>query len=272
MNNLQVHNVLTGPTKTVYLNEPMNKTPEEEDKTEPLESSGNEQPTSAPLTTEEETYKKRFDDATKYIRELKASNDAQIADLKTQLIESTTKSTTQEMPRTPEEWKVFQEKYPELAANMLTAAMMVAKQSNTIVEQKLKQLDESTKALNAREGENELKKYHPDFDEIRNDPRFHEWFKVQMPEIKTLIQSPNPKVIAKGLDMFKDYAGIKSKVQKVEAKKDATREINTPNRVKIGEGQKRIYSSGEIWKMPITEFEKNQEDIKAAQYEGRIVG
>lgn len=277
MINTQAHNVLTSPTRTVYLNEPMDRPPEEEDKTEPLEPSENGEPTSANLTQEEQTYKKRFDDATKYIRDLKASTESQINELKTQKSELTNKLlsekvTAPDMPKTPDEFKAFQEKYPELAAHILTAATMVSKDTSTAVSLKLKELEDKQNAVDVREGIIELKKYHPDFETIKDDPRFHEWFKVQLPEVQAIIKSPNPKVVAMGLDIFKEFAGIKTPSQKTDIKKDATREVKAPTRVQIGEGQKRTYTNAEIKSMSIKEFAKLEADIVAAQYDGRIVG
>jgi hypothetical protein len=271
-------NVLSAPSRTVYLHEPLNKEPDKEDETEPQDTPESVELTSANLSQEEETYKKRFDDATKYIRELKTSNETQINELKTQLNELSTKLITDKaapsvMPKTPEEFKEFKEKYPELVAMITTAAMMVSADSSTAVEVKLKALEDQQKAISAKEGITELKKYHPDFEQIKDDPRFVEWFNMQPVEIKNLIRSPNPKVIATGLDKFKEYAGIKTPAAKKEDKKAATRDINTPtNRVQIGEGRKRTYTNAEINKMPMAEFEKNKDDIIAAQYEGRIVG
>lgn len=270
-------NALTKPIGTVYLNEPMGKPQEDESQTDPLEPAGTDEPTSATLTDEEKTYKKRYDDLKahydKGINNAKAAFESQISELKQQVSELTTKAPAPEMPKTAEQFKEFQEKYPDLAANILTAAAMVSAKSSTAVEQKLKQLEEKQNAYSAEKGIAELKKYHPDFELIKDDPRFLEWFNMQEAEVKKLITSPNPKVIAKGLDLYKEYAGIKTPAQKAEAKKDATRDVKTPNnRVQIGEGQKRTYTNAEINKMDIKEFEKLQPDIIAAQYEGRIVG
>lgn len=271
------HNVLTGPTKTVYLNEPMNKQiTEEENKTEPQDTPESVEPTPA-SNTQEETYKKRYDDLKGHYDRTKASYDAQLAELKTQVGALTDKAVTEkitnpQMPKTPEEWKAFSDKYPELAAMITTAAMMATANTSSVVAEKLKLLEEKQNALSAREGVVELKKYHPDFETIKDDPRFIEWFGMQTSAVKALIQSSNVKDIALGLDKFKEYAGIKTQSQKAEAKKDATRDVKTPTgRVQIGEGQKRTYTNAEIYKMPMSEFEKLQDDIKAAQYDGRIV-
>lgn len=272
------HNVLGMATKTVYLNDPINQAPEEdENKTEPLEPSENGEPTSA-NSNQEVDYKKRYDDLNIHVRNIKTSFENQISDLKSQLLNTTNKlvsetTTLPKMPKTPEEFKAFEAKYPELAGMITTAAMMVSANTTSAVDQKLKLLEEHQNALRAEKGVTELKKYHPDFEIIKDDPRFIEWFNMQTPGVKALIQSTIPKDIALGLDKFKEYAGIKTQVQKVEARKDATREVRTPNsRVQIGEGQKRTYTNAEINKMSITEFEKNKDDIIAAQYEGRITG
>ena len=265
------HNVLANSSKTVYLNEPMNKAPDEEDKTEPQEAESSE-PTSAQLTQEEETYKKRYDDIKTHYDRTKASFENQISELKTQISELSSKVAVEskvKAPKTKEEFEEFKRKYPELVDQIVTAATMVSDSAQATVSEKLKQLEAQQKAFSAERGVEELKKYHPDFMQIKDDPRFIDWFNSQSEEIKNLIRSPKPEVIAKGLDMFKDYAGIKPKAV---TKKDATREVKTPGRVQIGEPGKRTYTNAEIMKMDIKEFEKLQDDIKAAQYDGRITG
>lgn len=271
---VSAHNVLTKPVGTVYLNEPMNKPPQQEDKTEPQDAPESDEPTSATTVkdNEDEKYKKRYDDLKRHYDSTLTSFKSEVEDLKTQLANKTLseKESSIKPPRTKEEFEAFKEKYPDLVSYVLTAASMVATDSNTVVLQKMKQLEESQRAINSERGIEELKKYHPDFMQIKDDPRFIEWFDMQPVEVKSLIKSPNPKVIAQGLDLFKNYAGIKPKA---EVKKDATREVKTPtSRVQIGEPGKRTYTNAEIHKMPIAEFEKLEADIKAAQYDGRIVG
>lgn len=256
----------------VYLNDPMNKPQEtEEDLTNPApqDSSENESPTEG-SGNEQTDWKKRYSD----LRKRDAALESTIAELKTQVNElKLTKSQEPavQMPKTPEEWEAFETKYPELAAQIKTGAAMVFKSSSSVIADKLKQLEEIQNSIRSREGVIELKKYHPDFEEIKDNPRFHAWFIEQTQEIQGLIQSSNPRTIAKGLDMFKVETGIgKTVSQKAEAKRDATREVKTPSRVQLGEGQKRTYTEREINRMPMHEFEKHKEDIIAAQWEGRI--
>lgn len=267
------HNVLTKPSATVYLNDPMNKQPQLEDETDPQNPPESGTPTSAqPVKDEEdEKYKKRYDDLKRHYDDAVNSLRGEIGTLKTQLTEKTiSEKSSIKPPRTPEEFEAFKEKYPDLVSYMLTSASMVTNDSNAVVLEKMKQLEETTRAINSERGIEELKKYHPDFMQIKDDPRFIEWFERQPVEVKQLIKSSNPKVIAQGLDLFKSFAGIKPKA---EVKKDATREVKTPtSRVQIGEPGKRTYTNAEINKMPIDEFAKYEADIVAAQYDGRIVG
>ncbi len=273
----QALNVLTQPTKTVYLNEPMNKATEViEDKTEHQNAPESDETTSAPLTSEEETYKKRYDDLKRHYDNTKTSFESQIREMQTQISDLSSKVTAEskipKAPKTPEEFKLFKEKYPDLVDHILTAATMVNEDAQAAVTEKLKQLEARQNAYSVEKGIEELKKLHPDFLQIKDDPRFLEWFNMQSEEIKNLIRSPKPEVIAKGLDMFKEYAGIKTPLKKAEAKKEATREVKTPGRVQIGDPSKRTYTEAEIKKMPMKEFELLQDDIRAAQYDGRITG
>lgn len=271
------HNVLTQPAHAVYLNDPMDKPTDLEDKTEPLTPESNE-PTSASNGSNDDTFKKRHDDLKRHYDSVVPALRSEVGELKSQISELTTKLSEKEVssfkpPLTKEETKAFVDKYPEVANNIISIASDVVSRSNSVINEKIKQLEEKTNSLSSQNGVLELKKLHPDFEEIKDDPRFHDWFGRQPKEVKALIQSPNPTVIALGLDKYKEYAGIKTTVQRAEAKKDATREPKVPtSRVQIGEPGKRTYTNAEINKMPMSEFEKYQDDIKAAQYDGRIVG
>jgi hypothetical protein len=265
---MTAQNVLGMAVKSVYLNEPMNKQPDP-DVTDPLTPPESGTPTSENLTEQEKTYKKRYDDIKLYNDKIVEDNKA----LKAQLTELTVKKADEQLnspkfPKTAEEYKQFKADYPELAANMETAAMTVASSQSQALNDKLKQLEEVQNAIRSREGVAELTRLHPDFEEIKDDTKFHEWFKHQIPEIQALIQSPSPRVISEGLNKYKSDTGIKSKS---EVNKNLTREIKATQRVQIGEGQKRTYKDSEISKMHITEFAKLEADILLAQQEGRYL-
>lgn len=271
------HNVLGMSTQAVYLTDPMGR-PSETSTDEPLNPSENGQPTSDENTdtnNEGHDWKKRYADLKSYTDKKMASFESSLNDLKTQNSDLSSKYqevqiSKKTMPKTPEEFEEFKGRYPDLAAMIETAAMMVSGDQSKLVEAKLKQIEQANAQIQGERGWEELKKYHPDVESIKNDPMFGMWLEEQTPEVKSLIRSPNPKTIAKGLDLYKKDAGIKTPDQKAEERKNNTRAPQTPQRVEMNSGAKRTYTELEILKMSEAEFLKHKDDIVAAQYEGRI--
>lgn len=265
------HNVMGQASSGVYLNEPMDKVPEVEAEPQNPPESGT--PTSdSPDSTD---WKKRYGDAKSHFDKTIASMNATINELKTQTQELKTKTETSvTMPKTLEEYKVFKEKYPELAANIETAAITAVSARESVINTKLKQLEDVQDSIRAQQGVAELKKYHSDFEEIKDDPRFHAWFNEQLPEIQNLIRSSNPKVIAEGLSKYKKDVGIKTPAEKKEDAKNLIREPKNQQRVQIEDGAKRTWTEREIFKLPLTgpnSFEFYKDEIALAQREGRIL-
>lgn len=263
------HNVMGMASEAVYLNDPMDKVPSPDD--EPSRVPESNPPTSN--AADNTDWKKRYSDGKSHFDKTVSSLTATINELKEELLAVKTSSSSQTtpMPKTPEEYKAFKQNYPELAANIETAALMATTARESVINEKLKQLSQVQDSIRAREGVNELKKYHPDFEEIKDDPRFHAWFNEQLPEIQNLIKSPNPKTIAKGLDMYKKDVGIKTPK---EIAKDLLREPKTQQRIQIEDGGKRIWTEREIDKLPLTgpnSFETFKDDIQLALREGRVV-
>lgn len=273
------HNVLGMANKQVYLTDPMNApkdTSEDEPKVENNEDTSLENPDKGDNTPNHD-WKKRYSDLKTHYDSTKNHTDSTLNDLKTQISELKTQLNSEReekriMPKTPEEFNAFRTKYPELADNIITAVMMTADDKSSAVREKLKELEEVTAAIRAKEGLNELKKYHEDAEELKDDPKFIDWYRQQPSAVQALIQSPDPKVIAEGIDLYKLKMGLKkSPKEKKEDAKDAARVVSSPQRVKIEDNGKRIYKESEIFKMSPKEFEKNQDDIRAAQYDGRLL-
>lgn len=266
------HNVLGMSTKAIYLTDPMNAKPDTSDD-EPLDSPESQQNTSHENTEEANSkghdWEKRYSDLRKHSATKEANMQAQLDDLKTQLSNQTQQAP--KMPKSPEEFSAFKEKYPELAAMIETAAIQANQTTSSAVTERLKKIEQDNAQLRGEKGWQELKKIHPDVDAIKDDAVFIAWFEEQPLEVQKLIQSPNIKAIAKGIDMYKAEMGIKTP-KKDESAREASRAVKTgPQRVEINTGAKRTYTDAQVSKMSDKEFETLQEDIKAALYDGRYL-
>lgn len=121
--------------------------------------------------------------------------------------------------------------------------------------------------IKKKEARQKLKDLHPDFEKIEADPSFKVWAEAQPAGIKALFLSDNIYEVAKGLSLYKDDAGIKSRKEKELEESLAVSTTTTPK--PEGRGEKR-WKISDIKKLSAREFEKYADEINKAQKEGRI--
>lgn len=173
-------------------------------------------------------------------------------------------------PVTKEELAEWQAHFPDF--NVILNTLLEMKMDERAAEQakELAELDKQIKSIAAERGRNELLLLHPDANELEKDPQFIAWYEQQEPEIRALIESPNPAKIAKGLTIYKKFMGIQDKAKaKQEADKDASRMIPVTSKPETPQGLK-VWTESEVNRMSDREFAKYAEEIDKARREGRF--
>ena len=121
-----------------------------------------------------------------------------------------------------------------------------------------------------------LKKLHPDVDEVRKSQDFHDWVDKQPESIQAWFYENDTDytLAARGIDLFKIETGFgKSKKPKGEERSLAEAVIENSRQTipEVTAGGKRVWKASEIKRMTPEEFEKNEKEIEQANYEGRVV-
>lgn len=229
--------------------------PEEEEVEEATPSDGL-------LSPEEATYKKRYSDLRRHLQQKEDEYKRKIEELK--------KQAPQQMPKTKEEVQEWVEKYPDLAAILKTLmreeiGTAVPKDDSAL--QKLKELETKLEMAEARKI---LMKLHPDFDEIRNDDKFHQWAKDQPQMIQdALYKSLDPYACARAVDLYKVDAGITKKAPKSQDNRSAASSVSQGRPAQVS-GENIVWSESRVAKLSSREFEKYEEEIDEAIRKGKF--
>ena len=120
--------------------------------------------------------------------------------------------------------------------------------------------------------EAELIKIHPDFTEIREDDKFHEWADEQPKWVQDALYEnvDDAKSVARVIDLYKIDAGIAAK--KGGNSKSAATAINTKSKASpTSDISTNFLRESQVNKMSDKEYEKNQDSILEAMRSGKFV-
>lgn len=220
-------------------------------------------------------YKKRYDD-------LKKHYDSKVTEWKKEReeLEATQQIGIEQgvaidaLPKTPEDLEKFKQDYPDVYAVVETISSLKA-------ESKLQELKAEVETLKGREKElevqsayKELLSQHPDFPQLKQEPKFVKWLEDQPSSIADGIykNSTDAKWGIRVLDLYKADMGIsKSRKTRKDADPAATVKTSSAKDV-VGESQsdKKVWKASEIGRMKPWQFEKLEAELDAARSEGRI--
>lgn len=228
-----------------------------------------------PQEGSETDYKKRYDD-------LKKHYDSKVTEWKREReeLESAQRAGMEQgvaidaLPKTPEDLEQFKRDYPDVYAVVETISSMKA-------ENKLQELKAEVETLKGREKElevqsayKELLSEHPDFPQLKKDPKFVGWLEDQPSSIADGIykNSTDAKWGIRVLDLYKADMGIsKTRKKRKDADPAATvRTASTKDVVNESQSDKKVWKASEIGKLKPWQFEKLEAEIDAAKSEGRI--
>ena len=226
-----------------------------------------------PITAEEKSFKKRYGDLRRHSQKKEQDFQKQIDELKTQLDASTKKEI--KLPKTEEEIDAWAKEYPDVAGIVETIAIKKAKEQSSILEERMKKVDEMQADALREKAEVELLKKHPDFVDIKNQDAFHDWVEEQPKWVQqALYENENDaNSAARAIDLYKADMGISTKKVTTKdksldaAKSVATTQKGNPNSSpEIG-----TLKESDVEKMSAREYEANQENITKAIRSGKFI-
>tara|TARA_R110001606_G_scaffold42751_2_gene113895 strand:+ start:1164 stop:1940 length:777 start_codon:yes stop_codon:yes gene_type:complete len=216
-----------------------------------------QEPTEA-LGAEEESYKKRYQDIQRHIQTVRDQKDQELENVKKQLNDATRKQIR--FPKTDAEVEAWSNRYPDVAKIVDTIARKRANEVLAEGEKRLEQVEKFERSLNKQSAEQQLVQLHPDFAQIRQDPKFHEWVSMQPSAMQDSVYKNNTDATwaARTIDLYKSDIG-KRKTTKTAAQAVGRTSSSSPTT-----GGKSTFSESMVQKMSDREYEANEEAINAS--------
>jgi len=220
-----------------------------------------------PVNAEEKVFKKRYDDLKRHYDSTVNKHKDDVSKLKRQLEESAEKV----LPKTKEEIEAWRTKYPDVYDVIETIAHTKADEKAKKIQTELKELESQQAVVQRDKAEVELAKFHPDYNDIRGDEKFHKWVSEQDSTIQGWLyeNTSNAKLAARAIDLYKVDTGYGKK--KSNKSLEASKSVTSTSKRDIDTASKRTWKVSDIAKMKPHEFAKYEKDIDLARVEGRIV-
>ena len=219
-----------------------------------------------PANAEERSFKKRYGDLRRYSQKKENDLQKQIDELKTQLDTATKKQI--KLPKSEEELEEWTNEYPDVAKIVETIAIKKAQEQSKALEDRIKKVDAMQDDALREKAEVLLLKKHPDFAEIRDEDRFHNWVDEQPEWVqKALYENEHDaNSAARAIDLYKADMGITTnKVTKREQEKNAAKSVKVSSKDSLeATAEVGTIKESEVEKMSQREYEQRQEEIITA--------
>ena len=221
-----------------------------------------------PVNAEEKVFKKRYDDLKRHYDSTVNKHKEDVEKLKRQLEENADKIN---LPKTKEEVDAWKAKYPDVYDIIETIAYTKADEKSKKLQNDLKELETQQASVQRDKAEVELAKLHPDFNDIREDEKFHEWVAKQDSTIQSWLydNTSNAKLAARAIDLYKMDTGYGKK--KTNKSLEASKSVTSTSKREVDTSNKKMWKISEIAKLRPQQFAKYEKDIDLARKEGRIV-
>jgi hypothetical protein len=237
-----------------------------------VEEAAPEQQEEEPTNAEEKTFKKRYSDLRRHQQKQSEDFKKEIDELKRQLGEATKKE--MKLPKSDEDIEQWAADYPDVAAIVETIAMKKAREQASVLEERVKAIDEMQLSATKEKAEAELMRLHPDFGDIRDSDDFHEWADEQPKWVQdALYENDNDaRSAARAIDLYKADRGIKSEKTSKKTKGAAEAVSTKGSRSTPQADETSTYlRESQVQKMSAQEYEKKSDEIMEAIRTGKFI-
>ena len=221
------------------------------------------------LSKEELSFKKRYGDLRRHMASKDKETEERIKALEDQLSKATRNELV--LPKSDDEIAAWTKKYPDVAGIVETIADKKARERSTDLDKRMKDIEKMRVDAVKEKAEAELMKLHPDFIDIREDDKFHDWADEQPKWVQDALYEnvDDAKSVARVIDLYKIDAGIKAKKSDGKSAASAvnTRSKTTPT----SDDSNNNWRESQVEKMSDKEYAKNQESIMEAMRAGKFV-
>ena len=223
------------------------------------------------LSAEEKTFKQRYGDIRRHMKDKEQEWKLKFEKLEAQL-QSAAKNELV-LPKSEKEIEAWTKKYPDVAGIVEAIADKKAQERSSDIDKRLKEVEELRVTAKREKAEAELAVMHPDFNTIREDDTFHEWAKEQPRWVQDALYEnvDDAKSVSRVIDLYKADKGITAK-KKTTEDKGAAASVTTKRTTTPSDSEESKYlRESQVAKMSIKEYEKRQEEIMDAQRSGKFI-
>jgi len=223
-----------------------------------------------PANPEEASFKKRYGDLRRHAQKVADEKDTELASIKKQLTEATKKQI--KLPKTDEELDAWSAEYPDVARIIETIAIKKSKEMNQSIEERLESISEKEQKSAKQIAETDLLRMHPDFEDIRNDTKFHDWADDQPDYIQKALydNETDARAASRAIDLYKADMGITKK--KKTKSSDAAKAVRTKGGSSPSDSavSSEVIKESQVAKMTSHEYSANEEAIANAIRSGNF--
>jgi hypothetical protein len=222
----------------------------------------------ATLSPEEKSFKKRYGDLRRHMQEKEKEWNE-----KFEAFEKRMKKDSIVPPKSDEDIEEWAKEYPDVAGIVETIAAKKAQEMFSKADARLKELDQAQSEAQRVKAENQIRKAHEDFDDLRASDEFHNWAEEQPKWVQDALyeNADDPASVVRVIDLYKVDKGLTKTAKKEKAKEAAsTITRRTKTDVDVDDANDVIRES-EVAKMSAKEFEARSEDINKAIRSGKFV-
>ena len=220
------------------------------------------------LSAEEKSFKKRYGDLRRHMQQKEKEWDEKL--------ESLQKASAKAgiiPPKSDEDIEEWAKEYPDVAGIVETIAAKKAQEMFEKADTRLKELDEAQAEAHRVKSENEIRKSHSDFDQLRESDEFHDWADAQPKWVKDALyeNADDPASVVRVIDLYKSDKGLTKEAKKA-SKKAAASPVARRSKaeVDVADSSNTIRES-EVAKMTDKEFEERADEINKAMRTGKFV-
>jgi len=223
------------------------------------------------LSAEEKTFKQRYGDIRRHMKDKEQEWKLKFEKLEAQL-QSAAKNELV-LPKSEKEIEAWTKKYPDVAGIVEAIADKKAQERSSDIDKRLKEVEELRVTAKREKAEAELAVMHPDFNTIREDDIFHEWAKEQPKWVQDALYEnvDDAKSVSRVIDLYKADKGITAK-KKTTEDKGAAASVTTKRTTTPSDSEESTYiRESQVAKMSMKEYEKRAEEIMDAQRSGKFI-
>lgn len=219
----------------------------------------------APLSKEEESFKKRYGDLRRHMQEKEKEWQERFEKLEKS-------STSIVPPKSEEDVEDWVRKHPDVAAIVTALAAKEAEKKVSGTQERLRKLDEDQAEITRQKAEQVIRNSHPDFDTLRSADEFHTWAEEQPKWVQDAIyeNADDPRSVIRVIDLYKVDKGITKQAIK-QKEKEAAGFVRPGAKTQVaGDAGGFSFSESQVNKMTMKEYEANEGAIVEAMRSGKF--